>query len=189
MVKHNFLLQTSDFLAYTLACSRACYSPLLLDGLLSWPCSHSSTSCSPEISRRLACIPSWRSRVVGSQVRAAPATIAFLLRRRRRSATATTEATAVIATEVGSKARAWRSGVLISTFPTSVAALSITTITPSATTRAAVTTVVTTHHAAGRSVRALLLDVRLRDDLGGEMEPFAQVVEALRSQGVVVPLP
>ena len=38
-------------------------------------------------------------------------------------------------------------------------------------------------------MRALLLDVRLRDDLGGEVEPFAEVVEALGGQGVVVPLP
>lgn len=38
-------------------------------------------------------------------------------------------------------------------------------------------------------MRALLLDVRLRDDLSGEVEPFAQVVEALGGQGVVVPLP
>lgn len=38
-------------------------------------------------------------------------------------------------------------------------------------------------------MRALLLDVGLRDNLGGEMEPFAQVVETFGGQGVVVPLP
>lgn len=38
-------------------------------------------------------------------------------------------------------------------------------------------------------MRALLLDVRLGDNLGGEVEPFAEVVETLRGEGVVVPLP
>jgi hypothetical protein len=35
-------------------------------------------------------------------------------------------------------------------------------------------------------VRPLLLDVRGRDDLGGKVEPLAQVVEALGGHGVVV---
>lgn len=38
-------------------------------------------------------------------------------------------------------------------------------------------------------MRALLLNVRLRDDLGGKVEPFAEVVETLGGEGVVVPLP
>lgn len=38
-------------------------------------------------------------------------------------------------------------------------------------------------------MRARLLDVGLRDDLSGEVEPFAEVIEALRGEGVVVPLP
>lgn len=36
---------------------------------------------------------------------------------------------------------------------------------------------------------ALLLDVGLGDDLGGEVEPLAEVVETFGGQGVVVPLP
>ena len=36
---------------------------------------------------------------------------------------------------------------------------------------------------------ALLLDVGLWNDLSGQVEPFAEVVETLRSQRVVVPLP
>lgn len=36
---------------------------------------------------------------------------------------------------------------------------------------------------------ALLLDVRLGNDLGGEVQPFAEVVETLWGEGVVVPLP
>jgi hypothetical protein len=38
-------------------------------------------------------------------------------------------------------------------------------------------------------VRTLLLDVCSGDNLGGEMEPLAEVVETLRGEGVVVPLP
>jgi hypothetical protein len=38
-------------------------------------------------------------------------------------------------------------------------------------------------------VGALLLDVGLGDDLGGEVEPLAEVVKALSGEGVVVPLP
>ncbi len=36
---------------------------------------------------------------------------------------------------------------------------------------------------------ALLFDVGGWDNLGGEMEPFAEIIEAFRSQGVIVPLP
>ena len=36
---------------------------------------------------------------------------------------------------------------------------------------------------------ALLLDVGGWNDLGGEMEPFAKILEAFWSQGVIVPLP
>ena len=38
-------------------------------------------------------------------------------------------------------------------------------------------------------MRSLLLDVGGRDNLSGEVKPFAEVVETLRGQGVVVPLP
>lgn len=44
-------------------------------------------------------------------------------------------------------------------------------------------------HASGRGVGALLLDVRGGDNLGGEVKPFAEVVETLGGQGVVVVLP
>lgn len=36
---------------------------------------------------------------------------------------------------------------------------------------------------------ALLLDVGLRNNLSWEVEPFAEVVETLGGEGVVVPLP
>lgn len=38
-------------------------------------------------------------------------------------------------------------------------------------------------------MRALLLDVRLGHDLSGEVEPFAEIVETLGGEGVVVVLP
>ena len=38
-------------------------------------------------------------------------------------------------------------------------------------------------------MRALLLDVGSGHDFGGEVKPFAEVVETLGSEGVVVPLP
>ena len=38
-------------------------------------------------------------------------------------------------------------------------------------------------------MRALLFDVGGWNDLGGKMKPFAQVVETLGGEGVVVPLP
>ena len=38
-------------------------------------------------------------------------------------------------------------------------------------------------------MRALLLDVGLGDDLGGKVQPLAEVVKTLGGEGVVVPLP
>lgn len=50
-------------------------------------------------------------------------------------------------------------------------------------------TVLTAEHAAGRSVGALLLDVGGGDNLGGEVQPLAEVVQTLGGEGVVVVLP
>lgn len=49
--------------------------------------------------------------------------------------------------------------------------------------------VITTHHAAGRSVAALLLDVRGGHNLGRQVKPFAEVVQTLGREGVVIVLP
>jgi len=38
-------------------------------------------------------------------------------------------------------------------------------------------------------VTTLLLDVRSRDDLSGQVEPFAEVIETLGGEGIIVPLP
>ena len=62
-------------------------------------------------------------------------------------------------------------------------------VTAGATTSTTTALAVTTEHATGRSVRALLLDVGLGDDLGGKVQPLAEVVKTLGGEGVVVPLP
>jgi hypothetical protein len=38
-------------------------------------------------------------------------------------------------------------------------------------------------------MRSLLLDVGCWDNLGGKMKPFSEIVQTLRCEGVVVPLP
>jgi hypothetical protein len=47
----------------------------------------------------------------------------------------------------------------------------------------------TTHHAARGGVRTLLLDVGSGNNLGGKVEPLAEVVKTLGGEGVVVVLP
>lgn len=71
----------------------------------------------------------------------------------------------------------------------SVAALTVATIATTSTAEWPSLTLALAEEASGRSMRPLLLDVGSGDDLGGEVKPFAEVVEALGGQGVVVPLP
>jgi hypothetical protein len=70
-----------------------------------------------------------------------------------------------------------------------ITSISVTTTAATSTERLAFALTLTTHHAARGSVRSLLLDVRSRDNLSGKVEPFAKVVETLRSESVVVVLP
>lgn len=116
---------------------------------------------------------------------ALPARHAMHLRRRRRS-TATSEAPTELRREF-----TWRStllGLCITHVASSVAALTITTITiATVSTWATASTgtlrsVVAAHHAARWCVAALLLDVRCWNDLGGQVQPFAEVVEAFRGE-------
>lgn len=76
----------------------------------------------------------------------------------------------------------------LTSITSSVATLTVATVatvaTATATERSAALLV--TEHAAGGSVGSLLLDVGGRNDLGGQVEPLSEVVETLRSQGVVV---
>jgi hypothetical protein len=70
-----------------------------------------------------------------------------------------------------------------------VTSVSVTTTAATPTERLALPLTLTAHHATRRSVRSLLLDVRSGDNLSGKVEPFAEVVETLRSESVVVVLP
>ena len=105
----------------------------------------------------------------------------LLLRSRSLTATATAETTTELRLEVtGGAALTLLAGI------TSSVAVAVATSTAAAT---AALTVVATHHATRGSVGALLLDVRLRHNLGREVEPLAEVVKTLRGEGVVVVLP
>lgn len=97
---------------------------------------------------------------------------------RRRSTTATTKPTTERRRELAGGT------ALLALVTTTVATVPVTTATT--TTR---TTVITAHHATRRSMRALLLDVRSGHNLGGNVQPFTQVVKTLGRQGVVVVLP
>lgn len=71
----------------------------------------------------------------------------------------------------------------------SVTTLPVTAVTTTTATESTLTTALVAEHATGRSVRPLLLDVGSGNDLGGEMEPLAEVVETLGGEGIVVVLP
>jgi hypothetical protein len=103
---------------------------------------------------------------------------------RRGSTTATTESTTERWSEL---ARGTTLLALLVT--TTVTAVTTVTTRTAAATRTTLTTVITAHHTTRRSMRALLFDVSSRDNLSGEMKPFAEVVKTLRSKGVVVVLP
>lgn len=73
----------------------------------------------------------------------------------------------------------------LTSITTSVATLAVATALATATAEGT-TALLLTEHATGGSVRALLLDVGSGNDLGGQVEPLAQVVETLGGEGVVV---
>lgn len=102
-----------------------------------------------------------------------------------RSTTTTTETTAE-----GRCKLAWCTTffALTTVFTATVSTLAVATwATTSAST--SLTTFITTHHTARRSVAALLLDVGSGNDLSGQVQPFTQVVETLRGESVIVILP
>lgn len=100
------------------------------------------------------------------------------------SATATSEATTELGLEL-----ARRTTLALLASVTAAVAVAVATVAATSTTAASTAlAVVTAKHAPGRS-RAGLLDVGLGNDLGGKVEPLAEVVEALRGEGVVVVLP
>lgn len=85
-----------------------------------------------------------------------------------------TTATAKATTELGSEL-AGGTTLLALTLVTATVLATVATGTATAATGA----LLAAEHAAGGSVAALLLDVGLGDDLGGEVEPLAEVVETL----------
>jgi len=111
-----------------------------------------------------------------------PTTVVLL--RRRGGTAATAEATTG---ELGVEATRGTTLLLLAILTTAVATLAVTTGATTSTTTALAG--VTTKHAARGSVRALLLDVGLGNDLGGKVQPLAEVVKTLGGEGVVVPLP
>jgi hypothetical protein len=107
--------------------------------------------------------------------------------RGRRSTTATAKATTEARLELaGGATLLARLAALVTT---TVATLTVTTGTTTAATTGTTLALVAAHHATGRLVAALLLDVGGGHDLGGKVQPLAQVLETLGSQGVVVVLP
>jgi hypothetical protein len=69
----------------------------------------------------------------------------------------------------------------LASITSSVATLTVSTVTATATAERPPLALTLAHHATGRSVRALLLDVCRGDDLGGEVKPLPEVVNALGS--------
>jgi hypothetical protein len=106
-----------------------------------------------------------------------------------RSRSSTTSA-AKATTELGLELARGSALSLLAGVTAAVAVTVTTTVTATSTTASttALTVVAAAEHTPGRS-RALLLDVGLRNDLSGEVEPFAEVVETLGGEGVVVVLP
>jgi hypothetical protein len=76
----------------------------------------------------------------------------------------------------------------LTSVPSSVSTLTVATV-AAATAERSPLALTLAEHATGRSVRSLLLDVGSGNDLGRQMEPFAEVVKTLGGQGVVVVLP
>jgi hypothetical protein len=70
-----------------------------------------------------------------------------------------------------------------------ITTISVTTTAAASTERLALTLTITAHHTTRRSMGSLLLDVGSRDNLSGEMEPFAEIIETLWGESVVVVLP
>jgi len=111
-----------------------------------------------------------------------------------RSTAATTESTTESRCEFTRSTAFLALTTIITTTISTLAVATITTVasitTWAATTSStALTTVVTTHHTTRRSMAALLFDMRSWHDLSGQVKPFAQVVEALGGESVVVVLP
>lgn len=98
-------------------------------------------------------------------------------------------ATAISTTELRSELAGSTTLLALASIPSSVSTLTVTSVTTTATAERSSLALTLTEHATGRSVRSLLLNVGSGNDLSGEVKPFAEVVETLGGQGVVVVLP
>jgi hypothetical protein len=107
------------------------------------------------------------------------------------SLTTATTATTETATELRSELARSTTLLTLTSVTASVTTLTVATVTTAtaAESTSALTTALLTHHATGRGMRPLLLDVGSGNDLGGEVEPLPEVVETLGGEGVVVVLP
>lgn len=94
--------------------------------------------------------------------------------RRRGGATATAET----ATELRSELAGRTALLAITSVASPVTALTVSPVT-TATAKRPPLPLLATHHATGRSMGSLLLDVGRRHNLGRKMKPLAEVVEAL----------
>jgi len=105
------------------------------------------------------------------------------------TATATTESATELRSELSRCTALLALAGVTATVLASVTSVTATATEATATTSPLATALLAGKHTAWWSVRALLLDVGLRNDLSWEVEPLAEVVETLWSEGVVVPLP
>lgn len=94
-----------------------------------------------------------------------------------------------VVSQLGVEATRGTTLLALTSLTSAVSALAVTAVTTRSAAEGTTLTLALAEHAAGRSVGALLLDVGSGNDLGGEVKPFAEVVETLGGQSVVVVLP
>lgn len=91
-----------------------------------------------------------------------------------------TAATAEAATELRSKLAGSTTLLALASIASPVATLAVSPVTTTATaTERPALALLAAHHATRRGMRPLLLDVGGGDDLGGQVQPLAEVVETL----------
>lgn len=86
----------------------------------------------------------------------------------------------------------WRTLLALSSITSSVTSFTVTSVsttTATSTERLPFALTLATHHTTRRSVGSLLLDVGSRDNLSRKVKPFAEVIETLGGESVVVVLP
>lgn len=94
-----------------------------------------------------------------------------------------------VVSQFGVEATGGTTLLALTSITSAVSALAVAAVTTGSAAEGAALALALAEHAAGRSVGALLLDVGGGNDLGGEVKPFAEVVETLGGQRVVIILP